>query len=133
MPNSTFPPMIVTSFAAFYASSRSQGLKAFSTLRQARKKTRPALYLCRQKFYAVFAPTTSHSMSLNRQHFQVDRTLVPALDEQSYLDTQELWYVPTHIIPNFAKCFRFSVDTDYVRSLIYPMYLPLMNGLKAII
>ena len=133
MRNTPMPPMIVASFAAFYASSRSHGLKALCPLKTARTKRRPALFICTYKSYAVFVPTTSRSVSMHRRNFWINRNFVPALQQCSDVDPQELWYVPTCIIPHFSENFRFSVNSHYVNSVIFPVYLPLIDGLKATI
>lgn len=129
MPN-TVPPMIVTRFKALYAKSRKRGLRAFSTLPDsARDKVRPALYICSQNNYHIFAPVTTQASSMGRMHIHIDRRHVQSLDFESYVDKEELWYIPKPVIYCFTKCFRYSVDEAYIRSSIYPHYADVINNI----
>lgn len=122
--------MLITSFAALYATSKVRGMKAVSTLQEARKKVRPTIYVGRKGQYDCFAPVTSHHKSLQREHIEVDLKYVPKLVRPSYLDSEEVWFLPHSILPQFVSCISYSVDKTYIDSIIFPVYLPLINGSK---
>lgn len=124
-----FYPMLTTSFNALYAASKIHGLKAFSTLQEARTKVRPAIFVARHESNIYFAPVTSHPQSLSWENMKIDLRYVPQLKRQSYVDADELWCIEEKILHKFKKCLSYSVDKTYVDTIIQKIYQKILAEL----